>query len=152
MKGACSQNDQRMRDERTRCSTKQCMQHGIQFHSSYRSTTYALERASGQIGLKRLIRLTRSSNWCTFFGSKNLKKSPAGKRTCLLPCSSCNTDSDLSLEQSWKKRMLSQLSNYEDKRNGVSQVQRAVVQPEIDRQVKREKKASCFILLRRITN
>ena len=45
----------------------------------------------------------------------------------------------VALEQSWKKWMLSQLSNYEYKRKGVSQIQRAVVQHENDRRVKRGK-------------
>ena len=76
-----SQNDQRMRDERTRCSTKQCMQPGIQFHSSYRSTTYALERASGQVGLFRLKHgLQGHLIGAQFYGRKNPKNTCREKR------------------------------------------------------------------------
>ena len=59
--------------------------HGSQFHLSYRSTTYALERASGQISHKGIKRLTRSSNWCTIFGSKSNPKNTCREERDLKP-------------------------------------------------------------------
>ena len=109
------------------------MQPGIQFQSSYRSTTYALERASDQVGLCRLKHgLQGQLIGAQFCGRKNPKNTCREKRDLkpdeIIPVFLCPLVHVVVTRAELKKRRLAQLSNYEDKRKGVSQVQRAVVQ------------------------
>ena len=61
------------------CSTKHCTNHGIQFHSSYRSTTFALERASGKVGLDSLNTAYKVNELVHDFLVERTLKKPAGK-------------------------------------------------------------------------
>ena len=49
------------------------------------STILALERATDQVSHKGIKRLTRSSNWCTIFGSKNNPKKTCREERDLKP-------------------------------------------------------------------
>ena len=86
---------------------------GIQFQIP-KGTQLMLSTEPVVRSAKKLKQLPVSLNWCTNQTSPETKKTtPAGKRICLLPCLSWIPDSVLSLEQqSWKKRVFSQLSSY----------------------------------------
>ena len=79
------------------------------------STILAPERATGLVSHKGENGLQDPRIGAQLLDRKNLKNSPAGKRTCLLPFLSCNVDSVLSFEQNWNKKWLSQLSGYEER-------------------------------------
>ena len=92
-------------------------------------------------------RLTRSLNWCTIFWPRKPQKihlQVRGHACCLVfhvwSTAFCHVSKI-------GKRWLSQLPGYGGERNGVSQVLRAVVQHQIDRQVRREKRLTVALYL-----
>ena len=72
---------------------------------------------------------------------KTSKNSPAGKRTCLLPCLACDVDSVLSFEQNWNKKLVVAAFRLW-RENGKMSAQDIgpLVQHRFDRQVKQEKR------------
>ena len=93
------------------------MQPGIQFHSSYRSTTYALERASGQVGLFRLKHgLQGHLIGAQFYGRKNPKNTCREKRDLKpdekIPVFLCPLVHVVVTRAELEKRRLSRLSGY----------------------------------------
>ena len=64
-----------------------------------KSTILAPERATGLVSHKGENGLQDPRIGAQLLDRKNLKNKPAGKRTCLLPCRSCDVDSVLSFEQ-----------------------------------------------------
>ena len=100
------------------------------------STILALERATGATRAKTAyeIRELVHNFWIEKTSKNHLQV--RGHACCLVLHVTLTA---ICLLSKVEKRELSQLSGYEEKRNGESQVLRAVVQQALDRRVKREK-------------
>ena len=115
-------------------------------HNSCSRTSHWSDQPQGQRTAYKIPELVHN-----FLVKKTSKKSPEGKRTCLLP-GFVMLHIAMSLEQNWKNGCWRSFQTMRDVEKSESQKRRAVVQHRFDRQVKQGKTADCFTLLKRITN